>query len=247
MLSEHALELLAGALILFVGSTVQGAVGFGANLIAAPLLLLIDESFVPAPVILAGVVLNVSLTLRERSVPDAEGRGSWYRIRWALVGLVPGTVLGALTVSMLPPDAFTVLFAVLVLTAVGLVASGWEVRPTDRAVFVAGSLSGYTGTTAGIGGPPMALVHAYEEGPAFRQTMSRFFVVNSLVALTMLTAFGQLDGDDLVTALAILPGTVAGVVASGPIRARVDRQGARGPVLAVSAVAAVLALVRAIV
>ena len=42
-----AWELLAAFLIMAAGGCLQGAVGFGSNLIAAPLLLLVDESYVP--------------------------------------------------------------------------------------------------------------------------------------------------------------------------------------------------------
>lgn len=42
-----------------VGCALQGAVGFGADLVAAPLLVLIDDRLVPGPTIVATGVLNL--------------------------------------------------------------------------------------------------------------------------------------------------------------------------------------------
>ena len=57
-------EAVLAALIFGAGAAVQGAVGFGANLVAAPLLVLLDDGFVPGPVIVASGVLNVLLAWR---------------------------------------------------------------------------------------------------------------------------------------------------------------------------------------
>ena len=57
-------EAVLAALIFGLGAAVQGAVGFGANLVAAPLLVLLADGFVPGPVIVASGVLNLLVTWR---------------------------------------------------------------------------------------------------------------------------------------------------------------------------------------
>src|SRR5690606_17755869 len=47
--SMSATQLILALVVLFVGSAIQGSVGFGLNLFAAPLLVLIDPGLVPAP------------------------------------------------------------------------------------------------------------------------------------------------------------------------------------------------------
>ena len=59
------------------GACLQGAVGFGSNLIASPLLILLDDSFVPAPVVIGSTVLNILVMRREGTAsfdPDREHR-----------------------------------------------------------------------------------------------------------------------------------------------------------------------------
>lgn len=44
-----ALELVVVSLVFAIGSALQGAVGFGANLLAVPVLVLVDPTLVPGP------------------------------------------------------------------------------------------------------------------------------------------------------------------------------------------------------
>jgi uncharacterized membrane protein YfcA len=56
---------LLAALIVFIGSIVQGSVGIGLGFVAVPLLALIDPGFVPGPLLLAALVLTVLISVRE--------------------------------------------------------------------------------------------------------------------------------------------------------------------------------------
>ena len=83
---------------MFVGSTVQGSIGFGMGLLASPILILIDERFVPAPILLSSWVLTTFLVLRERQAIDLVG------LRWAVAGRVAGTSVAGVVLAVLPTD-----------------------------------------------------------------------------------------------------------------------------------------------
>lgn len=236
-----ALQYLAAALVMTVGASIQGAVGFGSNLFAAPLLVLIDPALVPAPAILASFVLNLLVATREH------GRHAWREIRIPVVAQVPGAIAGAAVLSVLPKDDIAIFFAVMILLAVGLSASGLHPRRTPRNLVAAGGASGFMGTSVGIGGPPIALLYQHAEGHEIRAALSRFFGVGGLVSLAMLAAFGQFHLDDLGRALALLPGTLIGYFVSSRLLAHVDRSHVRAAVLGLSALSATAALFRAIV
>ena len=106
------LEIALVGLIVLVGSTLQGSVGFGMGLLASPLLILIDPRFVPAPILLSTLVLVSLLTLRERHAIDLHGIG------WAMVGRVGGTAAAGVVLVALPGDRLVLLFGVLVLAGV---------------------------------------------------------------------------------------------------------------------------------
>ena len=62
--------LILANVVVALGATIQGMVGFGMNLIALPLLMAIDERLVPAPLLFAHLVLVVCLSVigsRQRS------------------------------------------------------------------------------------------------------------------------------------------------------------------------------------
>ncbi len=60
-----ALGLVLAALAMAAGTCIQGAIGFGTNLVAAPILALIDPNLVPVPVIIASALFNVLVAERD--------------------------------------------------------------------------------------------------------------------------------------------------------------------------------------
>jgi uncharacterized protein len=227
-------------LVLAAGAVIQGTVGFGINLVAAPILVLIDPHLVPVPIILVSIVLNLFVGRRDR------GERPWHTMRWPIVGQIPASLAGAATVAVASPDGLAVLFGVLVLMGVGLSLIGRHPRPTPAVGFVAGAASGFMGTTTGIGGPPMALVYQRERGTQIRAAFSRFFGIGSITALLALLLFRQVHPDDFALAAGLLPGALAGFWLSRHTVHRVDHGFLRPLVLAVSASSAVVVLVRAL-
>ena len=224
-----------------VGAAIQGAIGFGANLFAAPLLVLISQDYVPAPVIMAAFVLNLLIMRRD------PGPHHWRLAAWPIAGQLPGALAGAALLSVVTErDGLGILFGSLTLVAVGLSLSGLHPRPTKPVLTGAGTISGFMQTTAGMGGPPIALALQHAEGPELRGALARFFGVACVVSLAMLALFGQVSGHDFAIGAALLPGTFAGFAVSGWLAQRVDRGRVRTAVLSLSAAAAALILVKSL-
>ena len=222
---------------MFIGALVQGSVGFGLNLIAAPILAIIDPTLVPGPALASAFLLTVMITGRERASIDRRGVG------WAMVGRLPGTILAAVAISSLPERGLTIFFALMVLAAVAMSASHWHLRPTTRTLVGAGALSGFMGTATSIGGPPMALVYQREDGPIIRATLSGYFVLGSIVSMAVLAVIGEFGGDEIVATAALVPGLLLGFLASRGTTRLLDRGYARPAILFVSAGSAIALLV----
>ena len=232
------IEAVLAALIFAVGAAVQGAVGFGANLIAAPLLVLLSDRFVPGPVTVASGALNLLVTWRS---PSGHVDPT---VTTAILGQVAGAVVAGAVLAQMPDDALAILFAVLVLAAVGLSLRGRRLLPTPRNLAGAGVTSGFMGTISGIGGPPIALAYLGLDARALRATLARYFLVGNLVAIPTLMVVGRLGGDELVPCLVLLPGAALGFLASGWLARRLDRTTARPVVLGLSTAAAVAVILR---
>jgi uncharacterized protein len=223
-----------------LGAVVQGAVGFGAALVAAPLLVLVRPDLVPGPITVCFPALSVLVLLRDRRHAELGP------LRWSLVGLVPGAVVAALAIALLPARGIEGMVAVLILLAVAASASGLEIEPAPGSLTIAGALSGFMGTAAGPSGPPMALLHQFTSGPQLRATLARFFVASSVVSIVALLPTGRLGPDDAAHGLLLVPAVLLGYAGSHVLLAHVDRGRTRAAVLALSAASAVAVLVKAL-
>ena len=232
------LEIAIVSVTVLIGATLQGSVGFGMGLLASPILILIDERFVPAPILLSTLVLTTFLTLRERHAIDLRG------LRWALAGRVVGTFVAGSVLVVLPADRMAIVFGGFVLVGVLMSASGRRFQPGPRTLATAGMLSGIMGTIASIGGPPMALVYQDAEGARLRATMSSLFWVGTILSLVALRLVGRFGIEEVHLTLVMLPGTLIGLYASRWTASVVDRGHTRTAVLAVAAVAGVVVILR---
>ena len=226
--------------IVLVGSAVQGAVGFGLGLIAAPVLLLLDPRWVPGPVLASGVTLTILVAYRDRADIDLMG------LRFAFIGRTIGTVAAALLLTVLSANAFDIIFGGLVLLAVGLSMLGMKVSLTPGHATLAGLLSGFMGTISSIGGPPLALLYQREGGPRLRATLSALFVTGAAISVAALALIGRYGVVELWLTAFLVPPALLGFVAAGWLRGLVDRSGVRPLVLTLSAASATAVLVRAI-
>ena len=233
--------LLVAGVAVVLGAAVQGSVGIGLGLLAAPVFALADPTLVPGTILIMTSVMPMLTAWRERRDVDWRGLG------YALLGRVPGTAVGVYIVATQPPSTTAIVVAVVVLGAVALSVTAWEARPTPRALVAAGLVSGVGGTATSVGGPPVALLYQRSGGPTLRATMGMYFLIGNVASVLALAAAGQVAGGDVTRAAFLLPFLLAGFLLSGPLRRHVDGSRLRVAVLVVSAASAVLLLVRTLV
>jgi uncharacterized membrane protein YfcA len=231
---------LSISLVVAVGSMVQGSIGFGLGLLAAPLLVLVDPDLVPGPLLVAALVLTALMAVREREAIDFHGVG------WALAGRVPGTLLGASAVAVMSEREAALVVAILVLGTVALIASRLRIERTRRALLGAGVMSGFISTISSIGGPAFAVLYQDDTGARMRSTLSSFFLVGLVFSIAALALFGRFGSSELQASLLLLPGVLVGFLLSPPIARAIDRGHTRSAVLVVSALAGILVLAHAL-
>jgi hypothetical protein len=234
-------ELVILFVVFAVSAAVQGAVGYGMALIAAPIATLIEPELIPGPLTLAALVLIFLVAARDKQALDFRG------LRWALAGMVPGTIIGSLILTRLPTKGLVTVFAFLVLVAVGLSIAGLKVKPHPPSLLVSGWFSGLMGVLATLSGPPIALVYQNTSGPRLRATMSAYFIAASAVSLSSQVAVGELGLYDLKLALVLVPGILAGFFVSASIVDFVDRGYTRLAIMTLSTAAALMILVRRLI
>lgn len=221
-----------------LGALVQGGVGFGSALVAAPLLALVDTNFVPGPITVVTTVLNLFV------IRAADAAAFDRQVRWSLGGLVPGTIAAGATLLALSARGLSLAFAVMVILGVVITGVGLHVVKRPSTLFGAGVLSGFMGTVSGIGGPPVALLYQHDSGRTLRATLPRYFLVGGSITMVTLVAVGKLGGEELLLALVLVPGMLVGLAGSSWLAGHVDRRTARPFVLLLSTLAAVSVLIK---
>lgn len=233
-----SIKLLTACAVVTIGAALHGSVGFGLGLFAVPILVLIDPSLVPGPLLFCGLALTVLMAYRERQAMDVSG------LRWGVVGRLLGTFVAVVVLTNVPKKEMSLTLGALVLFAVALSASGLHVSPTMWTLLSAGALSGFMGTTSSIGGPPIALLYQSAPGARLRSTLSGYFAFGTTISLLALAAVGRLGRYEFGSALALLPGILIGFVLSTRIRLLLDRGYTRAAVLTVSAVTGATVILR---
>lgn len=234
----NAGQVIAAWSIAFVGALIHGSVGMGLGLITVPFLLQIDPTFVPGPILAAGILLHLMMVRREHQDINVFGLG------WGVAGRLVGTVVASLTLTRLPQDTASILAGLAILLAVGLSLSGLYVKPTIVTLLGAGTISGIMGTLASVGGPPMALLFQGERGPRLRSTMAGFFLFGTLTSLAGLVVVGNYQAAEIWATVLLLPSVVLGFWVSGYALSYLDRGRTRAAVLLVSALSSLILLIR---
>ena len=231
--------LLVGGICVVLAALVQGTLGLGLSLVAAPVVALLDPSLMPGGMLVLGMVMP-ALTLAHE----------WRHVAWRQAGWLTGarvvtTPLGVMVLGWLSARAIGAVVGVVVLAAVGLTAWRLEVRATRRNLVIAGAVAGVSGTAASIGGPPAAVVLQHEHGSRLRATLAAFFLIGSMVSLVALAVGGQLTVHQVAYGASWIPALAVGFGLAIPLQKRIRGPWLRRAVLLVAAVSSIVVVLRA--
>ena len=228
------------ATTLVVGAAVQGLVGLGLGLLAAPMAMLLQPQLMPDLVLWLIMVFPLVTLAREHQEID------WRGLRWSLGARIPGTAAGVAIVTAVSVDVLGVVVGLIVLVSVLLT---WRavVIPVNRGTLVAAGLtSGITGTATSIGGPPLAILLQHRTPRQIRTTLAVYFMVGGALSLVGLYLTGRGEPHALLVALALLPFLAVGLLVARALRGSVPREQVRLAMLAVCTLSAVVLIARSI-
>lgn len=224
-----------------LGASVQAMVGLGLGMVSAPIIT------IAAPELMPGVLLWLACFLPVIHLTTQHSRIAWSTLLWTFPARIPGTAVGVAMVAVMSTSQLGIVVGVMVLVAVLLT---WRavVIPVNRVTLVsAGMLSGITGTTTTIGGPPVALLLQHRPPQEIRDTMAVIFLIGSVMSLVGLAIGGELFADQLWIAIALIPCLLLGLSLGRLLARRVDARVIRPVILLICASSAVVLLVRSIV
>jgi len=229
------------AATLVIGAAVQGLVGLGLGLVAAPVTMMLEPQLMPDLMLWLAMLLPMGTLAREHQ--DIYWRG----LGWSLGARAPGTVVGVALVAAFSTRSLGIAVGLMVLLTVLLTARA-VVIPVNRGTLVAaGFASGITGTATSIGGPPLAILLQHRRPRQIRTTLAVYFLLGAALSLTGLLVAGRLEPQILLLAVLLSPCLVLGLALARLLHGVVPRDRARWAVLGVCGSSAVVLLVRSLV
>ena len=231
-------ELAAALAIVMVGGMVQGAVGFGLNLIVVPVLAVIAPGSIPGSMVLLSMPMTLTMLLREHHAIH------WPGVRWITIGRLPGTLVGVAVVAAVPTAELAIVVGVVILLGVVLSVFHPGIPVTPRSGLAAGSVAGVTGTAAGVDGPVLALLYQHHEAHTLRATLATCFLIGAAVSGIALALAGELTIEQLEFTAILLPAMLVGLAVSGQLARHLRPQLLRPVVLTFATIAGCVALGR---
>lgn len=229
------------AAMVFGAALLQGIGGVGFAMVSAPISVLLFPDLVPGPLLILGAVLALLGALRERHAIN------WRFVMALMTGRIGGSLVAGAALYVLSADAFSVLFAVLILAGVGFSLGGWKVTTSTANMVVTGIASGLMGTITSSGAPPVAIAMQHVPPAELRATVSAFFLAGALFSVAILAVVGRFGAHEFRLGLVLLPALAAGFVVSGPLNRVVSRSMIRIGLLTLSTLGALAILARAVV
>ena len=237
-IDPRVVAVLAATLV--VGAAVQGLVGLGLGLVAAPVTMLLAPSLMPDLMLWLAMLLPVATLAREHQEIDWRGLG------WALSARAPGTAVGVGLVAVFSTRSLGIAVGLMVLVSVALTAHAVVVPVNRGTLLAAGFASGITGTATSIGGPPLAILLQHRSPRQIRTTLAVYFLLGAAFSLVGLLLAGRLEPETLLLALILSPCLVVGLTLGRLLHSVLPRDQVRYAVLGVCAASAVVLLARSL-
>ena len=230
------LEFAIACAAIVIAALVQGSIGFGLNLLSAPVIAILNPHALPATLVMLSLPLSTTVSVRERHAIDVRP------LRWMLLGALPGTLIGLAIVQVVSGSELAIVVGAIALVGVVLSVVTPPIRVDARSASVAGVVSQTFGTAASVGGPPVGLLYQHHGGPVIRSTLGAFFALTGVLSLVGLIAVGKVAGWQALLALALVPAMFIGFWLSRHLHGHVDRAWMRPAILVLSSLAGVAAI-----
>ncbi len=231
------LSTLLAMFFAFIGAWVQTSMGFGFAIVVAPFLFRLNPDYVPAPLCL--VVLFICLAQVVKCKNDLQVGA----LKAAIIGRIPGSAVGGMMLMFFSIQTLELYLGCLVLLAVAVSLCSIQLKPTSIRMGIAGFFSGVFGTSAAIGGPPMAILLQHEQAHKLRANLSAFFLFSSVLSLLVQFIAGFLSLKHILLTLPLLPAAGLGHHFAYAYCQKVSIDRMRLPVLCLCCISGITAIV----
>ena len=234
-------EYVIAALFIAVGAGTQACIGIGMGLIAGPILVVMEPTFVPGPMLMVAGGINVRNAIADRASLNAPA------MRRQLMAAPLGLVGGVALLAALSDRSLAIAVSLFVLLAVAVQAVGTRPPEGRLADYAAGAGTAFSSSVAAVPGPVYAVFASHWPPAALRATMATYMLVVGTAIIVALAILGEFGLRQLWLGLGLLPAVVLGLPIGRWLRPRLAGPRFRMIVLGVAATSATAVLIRQLV
>ena len=234
-------DIILVNLIMVVGACVQSVIGYGLGLICAPLVFLINPEYVPIPMIMNSFILCVLQVIKAHKTLRINEVG------WAVVGNMSGILLAVIVMLFISSTDFSLIFGLLILTAVLISFNGYHPVINRSSSLIAGFASGVMGVFTSVGGPPIALLYQSASNEKILANLPAFFLITTTFALVALYVAGHFQRHHVDLFLHCLPGVALCFFVSPLVRKWLAERSLRPFILAVASISGLYSVIKGLI
>ena len=234
--------LAACLLAAFLGTVLQRLSGQGFGMIAAPIVALMAPQFLPASLLLIGIVVGLSSSVFDLDAIDKRD------IAPGFFGRALGAIIAAwIAVRITNPETLGGIVSIIVYIAIGLSILGITAKIRPMSLMIAGVSAGLMGTLTAIGAPPMAILYQNTEARRSAASQNLFFCFGMVVSVSALAWQGLVTAAHIGFAALILPAAIVGLIAARPLTGRIAKSSVRPISLGLAGTAATILLLKTLI
>ncbi len=231
--------ILANSIII-VASILQMVTGISVGMLIVPFLAMISYTLIPAPIVLASLVLTTLMAYKGKDHIDTKN------LPQIGIGMLMGIFVSIALLINIHFEYLGVLYGVFILISVVISIKIKSFKLNKTINYIGGFISGVMGATALSGGHILALLFQNHKLESIKATLSFVYTIFSIVLLIVFYINGKFQYLDMVLGIYMMPGFLIGYLVSPYFVKYFNKQYTKVVVLIMASIAAIVLIIKAI-
>ena len=231
--------ILANSIII-TASVLQMATGVSVGMIIVPFLAMISYALIPAPIVLASLVLTSLMAYKGKQHIDTKN------LSQIGAGMLLGIFVSIILLVNIAFEHLGLVYGVFILASVliSIKVKSFTLSPSIN--YIGGFVSGVMGATALSGGHVLALLFRNHKLESIKATLSFVYTIFSIVLLIVFYINDKFTFDDAILGIYMMPGFLIGYLISPYFVKYFNKEYTKVAVLIMATIGAVILIIKSI-
>jgi len=231
--------ILANSIII-VASILQMVTGISVGMLIVPFLAMISYTLIPAPIVLASLVLTTLMAYKGKKYIDTKN------LPQIGIGMLLGIFVSIALLINIHFEYLGVLYGVFILISVVISIKIKSFKLNKTINYIGGFISGVMGATALSGGHVLALLFQNHKLESIKATLSFVYTIFSIVLLIVFYINGKFQYPDIILGIYMMPGFLIGYLISPYFVKYFNKQYTKVIVLIMATIGAMILIVKSV-